>query len=57
MTGPPKIKLPPRMKEPIGVEEGEDLVLKVPYSGQPKPKVFAHTHHGQISFPSSNLTN
>ena len=39
MTGPPKIKLPARMKEPIGVDEGEDLVLKVPYSGQPKPKV------------------
>ena len=42
MTGPPKIKLPTRMKEPIAVDEGEDLVLKVPYSGQPKPKVLSH---------------
>ena len=42
MTGAPKIKLSTRMKEPIAVEEGEDLVLKVPYSGQPKPKVLPH---------------
>ena len=39
LTGPARIKLPTRLKEPVVVEEGEDLVLKVPYTGQPKPKV------------------
>ena len=54
MTGAPKIKLSTRMKEPIAVEEGEDLVLKVPYSGQPKPKVLPRVFSGppKIKDPS-----
>ena len=39
--GPPKIELPPELKlsKPVTVNKGEDLVLKVPYTGRPKPKV------------------
>ena len=38
----PKITLPANLKEPVEVENGEDLVLRVPYSGQPTPKVHSH---------------
>ena len=41
LSGPPKIDLPPELKnnKPVTVNKGEDLVLKVPYTGRPKPKV------------------
>ena len=35
----PRINLPAKLKEPVEVESGEDLVMKVPYSGHPTPKV------------------
>ena len=40
-AGPPKIDLPPELRgnKPVTVNKGEDLVLKVPYTGRPKPKV------------------
>ena len=39
MPGAPKVKDKAKLAEPIKVNEGEDLVLKVPFSGKPKPKV------------------
>ena len=39
MPGAPKVKEKAKLAEPIKVNEGEDLVLKVPFSGKPKPKV------------------
>ena len=47
-SGPPKIKDPSLLKEPIFVDEGEDLVMKVPYSGRPKPKVSLFLQKYQI---------
>ena len=39
ISAPPKIKLPARFKEVTQFEKGEDIVLKIPFTGFPKPKV------------------
>lgn len=38
-TGPPKINVPQRFQEPATYEKGEDIVLKIPFTGNPKPTV------------------
>ena len=45
ILGAPRVKDKAKLAEPIKVNEGEDLVLKVPFSGKPKPKVsFCYGH-------------
>ncbi len=36
--GPPKVQLPSR-REPVVAENGEEIVIKAPYSAHPQPKV------------------
>ena len=44
IQGAPRVKDKAKLAEPIKVNEGEDLVLKVPFSGKPKPKVSFSCH-------------
>ncbi len=39
ITAAPKIKVPQRFQDVAVFEKGEDIVLKIPFSGFPKPKV------------------
>ena len=38
-TGPPKIHVPPRFQDVAIFEKGEDFVMKIPFTGSPKPKI------------------
>jgi hypothetical protein len=37
MSGPPKANVPPRFQDTAIFEKGEDVVIKIPFSGFPKP--------------------
>ena len=38
-TAPPKINLPGRFQDVATFEKGEPIVLKIPFTGNPKPRV------------------
>ena len=38
-AAPPKINVPPRFREVCTFEKGENVVLKIPFTGNPKPTV------------------
>ena len=38
-TAPPKINVPSRFKEVSTFEKGEPVVIKIPFTGNPKPTV------------------
>ena len=38
-AGPPKINVPPRFKDTAVFEKGEEIVIKIPFTGFPKPSV------------------
>jgi len=38
-AGPPSIRVPPRFQDTAIFEKGEDLVIKIPFTGFPKPSV------------------
>ena len=38
-AAPPKINVPPRFREVCTFEKGESVVLKIPFTGNPKPTV------------------
>ena len=35
--GPPKINVPPRFQDTAMFEKGEEIVIKIPFSGNPRP--------------------
>ncbi|XP_055900297.1 twitchin-like isoform X6 [Biomphalaria glabrata] len=39
IRSPPKINVPPRFREVCTFEKGENVVLKIPFTGNPKPTV------------------
>ncbi|CAH1785273.1 unnamed protein product [Owenia fusiformis] len=39
IKSPPKIKVPPRFQDVATYEKGEEVVLKIPFTGNPKPTV------------------
>ncbi|XP_052800015.1 twitchin-like isoform X4 [Mya arenaria] len=39
ISSPPKINVPQRFREVSAYEKGEDVVLKIPFTGNPKPTV------------------
>jgi serine/threonine protein kinase len=39
IKSPPKINVPPRFQDTAIFEKGEDLVIKIPFTGYPKPTV------------------
>ena len=39
ISAPPKIHLPSRFKETCTFEKGEPIVMKIPFTGNPKPTV------------------
>ena len=38
-AGPPQIRVPPRFQDTAIFEKGEDVVIKIPFTGFPKPSV------------------
>lgn len=36
---PPKINVPPRFRDVCTFEKGENVVLKIPFTGNPKPTI------------------
>jgi len=38
-TAPPKIHVPPRFIDTATFEKGENIVIKIPFTGNPKPTV------------------
>jgi len=38
-VGPPHIRVPPRFQDTAIFEKGEDVVIKIPFTGFPKPSV------------------
>ena len=39
MTAPPKINVPQRFQDVATFEKGDNIVIKMPFTGFPKPKV------------------
>nr|KAG5709145.1 hypothetical protein BaRGS_028601 [Batillaria attramentaria] len=39
ISSPPKINVPPRFKDVCTFEKGENVLLKIPFTGNPKPSV------------------
>ncbi|XP_014665457.1 PREDICTED: twitchin-like isoform X3 [Priapulus caudatus] len=46
IKSPPKIKVPPRFQAPVTFEKGETIVIKLPFTGYPKPRAI-WTHDGE----------
>ncbi len=38
IPAPPQINLPDKYSSPITIDRGQDIVLKIPFTGHPKPK-------------------
>ena len=38
-AGPPQIRVPPRFQDTAVFEKGEEVVIKIPFTGFPKPSV------------------
>jgi len=38
-SGPPHIRVPPRFQDTAIFEKGEEVVIKIPFTGFPKPSV------------------
>jgi len=38
-AGPPQIRVPPRFQDTAIFEKGEEVVIKIPFTGFPKPSV------------------
>ena len=36
--GPPRIGYAPQLEDGVTVKRGEDIIVKVPYTGNPKPR-------------------
>lgn len=38
-SAPPKFNVPPRFRDTAFFDKGENAVLKIPFTGHPKPKI------------------
>lgn len=39
ISAPPKFNVPPRFRDTAFFDKGENAVLKIPFTGHPKPKI------------------
>lgn len=39
-TAPPKLNVPPRFRDTAFFDKGENVVIKIPFVGYPKPRIF-----------------
>lgn len=44
----PKIHIPARFERPVAFEKGENIVLKIPFTGNPKPSLTWYKDGAQL---------
>ncbi len=38
LSAPPQLTLPEKYSSPVTIDRGQDIVIKIPFTGHPKPK-------------------